>query len=339
MSHRLSLLVSVSSLVLSWGARAEPVAAVTPDARLKAASCAIAKAAQDRTDAAKSEARAFASEKATELVDPENRADRAGNRLKEGKNVTEEGGMSHHRVSFDIADFTVRYETKSFDFVEAYTGELRTKVVKFEACWWKVGFVKTKGTCPRESWLVTNVPMVRKKHVEFSVPASLETKFRTVEGSYDLPTATWRDNRRDFDHAKADVERIQREIDAGQDAIAKKQTDLMVLDVSSTIDGIEKQWMAELDQSAAANAADFAKKKAELVEIERQARSMSGTDAETVEKTFASAFALLDRAESEAKDNFVRSKADAGAQIAQLREKYIQQGQLPSCTEQTESHS
>jgi hypothetical protein len=39
------------------------------------------------------------------------------------------------------------------------------------------------------------------------VPSKIEIGHKTQEFSYDLPTVTQRDNRTDFEHAKADVER------------------------------------------------------------------------------------------------------------------------------------
>ena len=130
------------------------------------APCVINKVERDRANAAGAAARALADRKAAELVDPENRADRANNRLKDGNAVTWEGGSSHHRLSLDLSTVTIRNETKSFDFVEVYTGQLKTKVPRLESCMWKMdlpfgGKIETKGTCLRDSWLITDVPMLR----------------------------------------------------------------------------------------------------------------------------------------------------------------------------------
>jgi hypothetical protein len=168
-------------------------------------------------------------------------------------------------------------ETKSFDFIELYTGQAKTKVVRLETCWWSAstpfGTIKTKGTCPRESWLVTDVPMVRNKHVEFSLPSKIEIGRTTQEFSYDLPTVTQRDNRKDFEHSKADVERIKRELDVGKVAIAAQQVALLDEDTKKALDRIEKDTLTTFNQNTASQTAMFAQKRAELVATRDQARA------------------------------------------------------------------
>jgi hypothetical protein len=305
------------------------------------APCVISKVEGERAKAAADEAHALADRKTAELVDPENRADRANKRLKGGQNVTWEGGSSHHRLSLDLPTFTVRNETKSFDFVEAYTGQLKTKVPRLETCWWKVGPLKTKGTCVRDGWLVTDVPMFRNKHVEFSLPSAIEIRHKTQEFSYDLPTVTLRDNRTDFEHAKADVERIKRELDAGKAAVAEKQTALLDQDIKKAFDGIEKDTLAAFDQNVASQIGAFAQKRAELIAARDQARAAysSAKDPHGADAAFAQAFALLDRAEADAKARSDLERQQIAAEIAEMRKNYLTDHKEPSCAAKAENQS
>jgi hypothetical protein len=312
-------------------------------APLRDAPCIIDKVEGDRAKAAAAEAHALANRKAAELVDPENRADRANNRLKDGQNVTVEGGSSHHRLSLDLPTIVVRNETKSFDFVEVYTGQLKTKVIRMETCWWTAGWlgIKTKGTCPRESWLVTDVPMVRNKHIEFSLPSKIEVGHKTQEFSYDLPTVTQRDNRTDFEHAKADVERIKRELDAGKAAIADKQAASLDEDIRKALDGIEKDTLAAFDQNAAAQTAAWAQKRAELIATRDQARAAyaSAQDPHGADAVFAQAFALLDKAEADANVSSDLERQQIAAKIAEMRKDYLTDHKEPSCIVKPENPS
>jgi hypothetical protein len=292
----------------------------------------------DRAQAAANEAHALADSKAAELVDPENRADRANNRLKDGQAVTWEGGSSHHRLSLDLPTITVRNEIKSFDFVEVYTGQLKTKVPRLETCWWTIGPIKTKGVCVRDGWLVTDIPMFRNKRVEFSLPSAIEVGLKTQEFSYDLPTVTERDNRRDFEHAKADVERIGRELDAGKAAIAVKQAALLDEDIKKDLDDIEKDTLAAFDQNVASETAVFAQKRAELIATRDQARAAysSAKDPHDADAAFAQAFALLDKAEADAKASSDLERQQITAKIAEMRKDYLTDHKLPSCTAEAE---
>jgi hypothetical protein len=298
------------------------------------APCVVDKIEGDRAKAAADEAHALADRKAAELVDPENRADRANNRLKDGHLVTWEGGSSHHRLSLDLPTITVRNETKSFDFVEVYTGQLKTKVPRLETCWWTVGPIKTKGTCVRDGWLVTDVPMFRNKRVEFLLPSKIEIGHKTQEFSYDLPTVTERDNRTDFEHAKADVERIKRELDAGKAAIANKQAALLDEDIKKALDGIEKDTLAAFDQNLASQTAMFAQKRADLIATRDQARAAysSAKDPHGADAAVAQAFALLDNAEADAKATSDQERQQITAKIAEMRKDYLTDHKEPSCT-------
>ncbi len=105
-----SALLLASTCLASVAAHGEPGDQVSLPEALVEAPCVIDKVASDRAKSAADEARALADRKAAELVDPENRADRANNRLKDGQNVTVEGGSSHHRLSLDLPTVTVRNE-------------------------------------------------------------------------------------------------------------------------------------------------------------------------------------------------------------------------------------
>lgn len=334
---KFSALLLASTYLFSAGAHGET--AVPLPTALVEAPCVIDKVESDRATAAAAEARALADRKAAELVDPENRADRANNRLKDGHNVTVEGGSSHHRLSLDLLTITVRNQIKSFDFVEVYTGQLKTKVPRWESCWWSTklpfgGEIKTKGTCMRDSWLVTDVPMLRNKHVEFSLPSSIEIGHSTQEFSYDLPTVTERGNRTDFEHAKADVERIKRELDTGKFAIANKQGSLLDEDIKKAIDGIEKDTLAAFDQNVASQTAMFAQKRADLVAARDQARAAysSAKDPHGADAAFEQAFTLLDKAEADAKASSDLERQQIAAKIGGMRKDYLTDHKLPSCT-------
>jgi hypothetical protein len=337
-----SALLLASTCLASVAAHGEPGDRISLPPALVEAPCTLEQVASDRVKAAADAARSLADRKTAELVDPDNRADRANNRLKDGQNVTVEGGTSHHRVSLDLPTVTVRNETKSFDFVEVYTGQLKTKVPRLETCWWTVhaGFIdiKTKGTCVRDGWLVTDVPMFRNKHVEFSLPSSIEIGHKTQEFSYDLPTVTERDNRADFEHAKADVERIQRELNAGKAAIANNQAALMDEDIKKAIDAIEKDTLGAVDQNVASQTAMFAQKRAELVAARDQARAAysSAKDPHGADAAFAQAFALLDKAEADAKASSDLERQQIAVKIAEMRKDYLTDHKLPSCTAMTE---
>jgi hypothetical protein len=338
-----AILLLASTSFLSGAAHAESGDQFSAPASLIEAPCVIDKVEGDRAKTAADEARALADRKAAELVDPENRADRANNRLKEGKSVTWEGGSSHHRVSLDLLTVTVRNTTKSFDFVEAYTGQLKTKVIRMEVCWWTAGWlgIKTKGACPRESWLVTDVPMFRNKHVEFSLPSKIEIGHKTQEFSYDSPTVTQRDNRTDFEHAKAEVERVKRELDAGKAAIADKHASLLDEDIKKALDGIEKDTLAAFDENVASQTAMFAQKRAELNASRDQARAAyaSAKDPHGADAAFAQAFALLDQAEADANKSADLERQQIGAKIAEMRKDYLTDHKVPSCTAKSENPS
>jgi hypothetical protein len=337
-----SALLLASTCLVSVAAHGESGDQLPLPAPLIEAPCIIDKVEGDRAKAAAAEALALADRKAAELVDPENRADRANNRLKDGQNVTWEGGSSHPRLSLDLPTVTVRNETKSFDFVEVYTGQLKTKVPRLETCWWTVhaGFIdiKTKGSCVRDGWLVTDVPMFRNKHVEFSLPSSVEIGHKTQEFSYDLPSGTQRDNRTDFEHAKADVERIKRELDAGKAAIASKQDALLNEDIKKVIDGIEKDTLAVFDQNVASQMAIFSQKREELVAAREQARAAysSAKDPHGADAAFAQAFALLDKAEADAKAGSDLDRQQITAKIADMRKDYLTDHKQPSCAAEAE---
>jgi hypothetical protein len=338
--------VAVAAILLSSTCLVSAVAfgetgGQSPPSPLVEAPCVIDKIEGERAEAAANEARALADRKAAELVDPENRADRANNRLKGGQAVTVEGGSSHHRLSLDLPTIAVRNETKSFDFVEVYTGQLKTKVPRLETCWWTVGPIKTKGTCVRDGWVVTDVPMVRNKHVEFSLPSKVEIGHKTQEFSYDLPTVTQRDNRTDFEHAKADVERIKRELDAGKAAIADKQAALLDEDIKKALDGIEKDTLAAFDQNVASQTAMFAQKRAELIATRDQARAAyaSAKDPNGADGPFVQAFALLDQAEKDAKSSAELERQQIGAKIAEMRKDYLTDHKGASCTAKMENPS
>ena len=336
-------LLLASTCLVSAATYAETGNQLPLPASIIQAPCVVEKVEGDRAKAAADEAHALAERKAAELVDPENRADRANNRLKDGQNVTVEGGSSHHRLSLDLPTTTVRYDTKSFDFVEVYTGQLKTKVIRMETCWWTAGWLglKTKGTCPRESWLVTDVPMIRNKHVEFSLPSKIEIGHKTQEFSYDLPTVTERDNRADFDHAKADVERIKRELEAGKVAIADKQAVLLDDQIKTTLDGVEKDTLAAFDQNVAVQMATFAQQRKDLTATRDQARAAyaSAKDPHGADAAFAQTFALFDKMEADAKANFDLQREQITAKIAEMRKDYLTDHQEPSCPTKAENPS
>jgi hypothetical protein len=334
----LSALLLASTCLVSAAALGESGNQLPLPTPLVEAPCVINKVERDRANAAGAAARALADRKAAELVDPENGADRANTRLKDGHAVTWEGGSSHHRLSLDLSTVTIRNETKSFDFVEVYTGQLKTKVPRLESCMWKMdlpfgGKIETKGTCLRDSWLITDVPMLRNKHVEFSLPSKVEIGHQTQEFSYDLPTVTERDNRRDFEHAKADVERIKRELDAGKAAIAETQTALLYEDIKEALDGIEKDTLATFDRNVASQKAMFAQKRSELIATRDQARAAyaAAKDPHGADAAFAQAFALLDKAEAEAKASSARERQQITEKIAEMRKDYLTDHKDASC--------
>lgn len=338
---RLSILLLATTSVMCVAAHGELDGQLRLPTRLIDAPCLIAKAADDHANRARDEALALADRKEAELVDPENRATRADNRLREGKNVTWEGGSSHHRLSLDLPTVTVRNEIKSFDFVEVYTGQAKTKVPQLETCWWKVGFIKTKGTCVRDGWLITDVPMLRNKHVEFSLPSKIEIGHKTQEFSYDLPTVTQRDNRTDFEHAKADVERIKRELEADKNTIANKHAALLKNDIGKALDGVEKDLFAAFEQTVASQAVIFAEKRTALTAARDQGRAAysAAKDPHGADAAFAQAFELLDKAEADAKASSDQERQQIAAKVAELRKDYLVDNKEPSCPAKSDDPS
>ena len=183
--------------------------------------------------------------------------------------------------------------------------------------------------------------MLRNKHVEFSLPSKIEIGHNTQEFSYDLPSVTERDNHADFEHSKADVDRIKRELDVGGNAIANKYVALLNDDVRKILDGIEKDSSAAFENAVASQTVMFAEKRKKLTTARDQARAVyaAAKDPHGADAAFAQAFALLDKAEANAKVRSEQERQQIASKIADLRKDYLVDHKEPSCSARSENKS
>ena len=112
----------------------------------KDVSCTIEEIFAKHDVAAKAQADALNDQKGRELVDPENRADRAKNRLDKGDEISVEGGSTRHRIAFDVPK--IRMRRVSFDIPQTFMGDTKLEVPDgIKQCWMKAGPLKTKVPC------------------------------------------------------------------------------------------------------------------------------------------------------------------------------------------------
>lgn len=281
--------------------------------------CTIEEIYRKHEEAARTEATNFSKRKEQELIDPENRANRGANRLKHGDEFSLEGGMSYHKISLDMPQFTIRTEEKSFDFVEITFNETRIPLTEPYECWFKFGPIKTKSICFRKRDLVTRVPQFYRKRVVFSLPSSIEMKIKRVEFSYDLPTLTQRDNRQELNDAMTNIDRIKKEIEVGKASIAMRHNAEFVADVNASIDRAEADAMSSLAQMEADVPAPMIQKRAELNASLAQARHAAGDRAGEIEASYTSGFQALDQAEALIKAGVESARRNVREQISDLR--------------------
>lgn len=337
-SLAMAFLLSTTSLVLTNAGQAGGSATAATDSEtargvLQEAPCDIEDAIAAAKAKAAKQAGDLAAAKDPELDDAQNRADRAGKRVGKGDEFSWEGGGSRQKYSMDIPQFTLRYTTKSFDVPETSWKETRTRFGRMESCWWKTdlpfgGEIKTKGTCWRESDIVWSVPQFRMGRVEIQVPDTLETKMKTVEFSWDLPTVTVRDNREELDKANENIKKINRDLEQGTANIADRNTEDAKNQIAAILDRSESDALAAFDKEQAASLKVFEDQRAELNRSLADARgrlSQAGQQGRA-DAAFAPAFQLIDDAQA----RFVASAADARAKIGQeikaLREAYLGEG-------------
>src|SRR4051812_35431448 len=118
MFRREFLLTVAASAMLTATGQAHSTEGTDPAAALP---CTIDSIFAKYLDAAKREANAFRDQKNQELVDPENRADRAKNRVEKNDNLTVEGGSAQHRLAMDVPH--LRMHRVSFSFPETFMGD------------------------------------------------------------------------------------------------------------------------------------------------------------------------------------------------------------------------
>lgn len=169
----------------------------------------------------KAQADALRDQKNHELVDPENRADRAKNRLDKGDEFSLDGGSTTHRISLDLPK--VRMGRKSMDVPDGYFAVTTILIPDGVKMCRTGGMIKIDVPCGvHQREVKTKVPQWRTKTVYFDLPETVE--WERAEITYKTPNVTQRDNRHDLNTADGNIKRIQRELEDGSKAIADRNS-------------------------------------------------------------------------------------------------------------------
>jgi hypothetical protein len=261
------------------------------------------------------------------LDSAEQRAHRSDERIKKGDNFSWEGGGSRQRYSIDLPQVTVGYSNKSFDFVQTAMKETRTHFGRFEACWWKVGFIKTKGTCWREGDIVWSVPQFKWGRVEIGMP-TVKIGWKRQNFIWDLPTVTVRDNKGDLDKANDDIARTRKELKQGTEDIKSRVTAAARQEISGILDKATNDSDASIDEAKAKAMAPLLKQKQDLArsrDAARAALTAAGKSGEA-DAAFAEAFEMIDKSGADVSASFEEARGEVHKQIAALKDAYLGAG-------------
>jgi len=307
-------------------ARAEPVTlgtaapaanGVDVNEATKGVPCTIEEIFSKHAAATKAQADALRDRKRQELVDPENRADRAKNRLEHGDEISVEGGSTRHRIAFDVPK--IRMHRVSFDIPETFMGDAKMEVPDgLKECWWKVGPIKTKGLCAHTKIVVVGVPQFRSKTVSFDLPDTVE--WQRVDIVYDTLTVTQRDNRHDLNTANGNIQRIKRELEDGSKAIQDRTSAEFFDEAGKAIDKAEQSALAEFDKQVRERLSSLAQIRSDLESKRSAARAAAGDKAGEVDAAFTKAAAPIDRMEAVARAKVEEDRKSITQQFAILRD-------------------
>ena len=267
---------------------------------------------------AKAQADALRDKKNQELIDPENRADRARNRLDKGEAVSWEGGSARHRLAFDVPK--MRTHRVSFDIVETYMADTRTQVPDgVKTCMVNAGFVKTKVPCGvHYRDVVVTVPQFRKKTVSLDLPDAI--KWQRVDIVYDTPTVTMRDEKHDLDAADGNIDRIRKELLDGTKAIADRTSAAFFAEATSIINRTDQAALADFDAKMQERLVLFAKLRSESEAKRAAARAAAGDKAGEVDAAFAKVTQAIDQAEARAREEIVSERKAISQPYTDLRD-------------------
>jgi hypothetical protein len=319
------LLTVAASAMLTATAQAQSTEGTDPTAALP---CTIDSIFAKYLDAAKVEADALHNQKTQELVDPENRADRAKNRVEKSDNFTIEGGSAQHRLAFDVPQ--IRMHRVSFSFPETFMGNQTIQIPDgAKQCMVPIPFGKTLVPCGvHYRNAVVSVPQWRTNTVILDLPDAV--KWQRVDVVYDTPTVTYRDNKHDLETAKGDIERIEREMGNGSTAISSRNDAAFFDEAGKAIDKVETSVLADFDKMSQEQLAPFALSRKSLESQHGDARAKAGSKIAEVDTAFAKVFATIDEAEEAARAQLDIEHQRVTQQFDSIRDG-LKKGQL-SCT-------
>jgi hypothetical protein len=302
MTIRQQLLLSGAAFaMLVSAAHAQPTEVLDPS---KTVPCTIEEIFAKHDVAAQREANALRDLKNQELADPENRADRAKNRLAKGDEESWEGGSTTHRLALDIP--TIHNHRESFDIVEPFMAPTHVSIPDgTKQCWVDILFGKTLVPCGvhyRDA--IVTILQYRKKTVSLDLPDAVE--LHRVDVSYDTGTITNRHNRHELNDADANIKRIKRELEDGSKAIVDRNSAAFFAEAGKAIDTVEQSVLGDFDTETKERLAPFVKVRADLDAQHKAARANAGDKAGEVDIAFAKVAVPIDQAEAA-----VHAKADA----------------------------